>query len=201
MALIKLNRNKTGEVPTALADGELLVDQLKGRLYYADATGRIRYFSISPPFTGPVNKLDGDDKTTLADAIISWAKLVPAIIATAQEFQSGIAQRLLTPDNVWSAASFENVPFSSSVTLDLTQYINCIIPVAGNFTLQNPANGRSGQTGTILLNVTGTPTMTLGSAWKTASAVPPTLVGAVNRMDYIVISPTVVHYHLTRDVR
>jgi hypothetical protein len=44
MALIKLNRSKTGAVPTSLADGELFVEQLNGWLYYADATGVVRKF-------------------------------------------------------------------------------------------------------------------------------------------------------------
>ncbi len=44
MALIKLNRSKTGAAPSSLADGELFVDQLNGWLYYADATGVIRKF-------------------------------------------------------------------------------------------------------------------------------------------------------------
>jgi hypothetical protein len=42
MALIKLNRTKTGAVPKTLADGELYIDQLNGKLYWADATGVIR---------------------------------------------------------------------------------------------------------------------------------------------------------------
>jgi hypothetical protein len=42
MALIKLNRTKTGAVPKTLADGELYIDQLNGKLYWADATGVVR---------------------------------------------------------------------------------------------------------------------------------------------------------------
>lgn len=42
MAVIKLNRTKTGVVPTTLADGELYIDQLYGKLYWADATGVIK---------------------------------------------------------------------------------------------------------------------------------------------------------------
>ena len=46
MAVIKLNRTKTGVVPTALEDGELYIDQLNGRLYWADATGAIKSKSL-----------------------------------------------------------------------------------------------------------------------------------------------------------
>lgn len=42
MAVIKLNRTKTGVVPTALEDGELYLDQLNGKLFWADATGVIQ---------------------------------------------------------------------------------------------------------------------------------------------------------------
>ena len=47
MAVIKLNRTKTGVVPTALEDGELYIDQLNGKLYWADATGAIRFKSLA----------------------------------------------------------------------------------------------------------------------------------------------------------
>lgn len=46
MAVIKLNRTKTGVVPTALEDGELYIDQLNGKLYWADATGGIKFKSL-----------------------------------------------------------------------------------------------------------------------------------------------------------
>lgn len=46
MAVIKLNRTKTGVVPTALEDGELYIDQLNAKLYWADATGGIKFKSL-----------------------------------------------------------------------------------------------------------------------------------------------------------
>ena len=42
MALIQLNRTKTGSKPTTLADGELYIDQLNGMVWWADSTGRLR---------------------------------------------------------------------------------------------------------------------------------------------------------------
>jgi hypothetical protein len=42
MALIQLNRTKTGARPTELADGELYIDQYNGLVWWADSTGRLR---------------------------------------------------------------------------------------------------------------------------------------------------------------
>lgn len=46
MATIKLNRTKTGVVPTSLADGEFYIDQLNNTLYWADATGAIQSLNL-----------------------------------------------------------------------------------------------------------------------------------------------------------
>ncbi len=72
MALIKLNRTKTGAVPTSLADGELYIDQLNGLIYYADATGAIRKFSITgfAETAANADKVDGHHAGTAAGEVM-----------------------------------------------------------------------------------------------------------------------------------
>lgn len=52
MAVIKLNRTETGVVPTALEDGELYLDQLNSKLYWADATGAVRMTELQQFVSG-----------------------------------------------------------------------------------------------------------------------------------------------------
>jgi hypothetical protein len=69
MALIKLNRTKTGTVPKTLADGELYIDQLNGWLYWADATSVIRKTPLLGPFLAGTRALFQQ-----ASAPVGWTK-------------------------------------------------------------------------------------------------------------------------------
>lgn len=53
MATIQINRTKTGVVPVALADGELYIDQLNNKLYWADSTGAIKSLTLLLPTFAP----------------------------------------------------------------------------------------------------------------------------------------------------
>ncbi len=70
MALIKLNRTKTGAVPSALADGELYIDQLNGKLYWADASGRVQSTSLRDVFASGTVMLFRQ-----ATAPLGWSKV------------------------------------------------------------------------------------------------------------------------------
>lgn len=200
MAVIKLNRTKTGVVPTTLADGELYIDQLNGKLYWADATGIIRNIDLNLVFSGDVEKSAGSATLTIANLAVTFAKLATAAVATAAEFMSNTASKLLSAQAVWSAANFVTVAYSSSVSLDFNTFINVRITMTGAMTLANPTNVKPGQTGSILLTNASGFALTMGTNWKSVGAIAPNLVAGVNRLDYLVIDSTTIHYQVSRGI-
>lgn len=90
MAVIKLNRTKTGVVPTSLADGELYIDQLNGKLYWADATGVIKNCSI----LGLASYA-----TTAGSATIATIATNAGNADTVDGYHAGVAANQLVPLN------------------------------------------------------------------------------------------------------
>lgn len=200
MAVIKLNRTKTGVVPTALEDGELYIDQLNNKIYWSDATGVIRSMDLRPVFTGDVTKDAASNVLTLADSAVVFAKMAAAALASGAEFLSNTASKILTANGVWSAATFKTVTFASTVTLDMSTFVNASITMTGAMTLANPTNAKQGQTGSILLTNTSGYALSVGTAWKTVGAAAPGLVAGVNRLDYLVVDTAIIHYQIARGV-
>lgn len=200
MAVIKLNRTKTGVVPTALEDGELYIDQLNDKLYWADATGVIRNIDLKLVFTGDVTKDAFSSTTVIADNAVTFAKMATAAVSTAAEFLANTASKLLSAQTVWNAATFKTITWSASVTLDLNTLINGSVTLTGNTTLANPTNGKPGQTGSIIISNPSGYTLSVGTAWKTVGAIAPNLVTGTNRLDYLVVDATTIHYQIARGI-
>ena len=201
MALIKLNRSKTGKAPTSLADGELYVDQLNGRLYYIDASGVVRYFSSSGGvLTGDVTKPEGSTTTTIAAGVVTLAKLAAAAVASAADFMAAATGKLLTTDAVWGAGHFVGVPYAASITIDFKKYVNIYIEQTGPITFNNPTNIVPGKVGSIFIYNPGGHATTMGSYWVTTGAVRNFTSAGAYRIDYLNINDITVHFNVARNL-
>lgn len=80
------------------------------------------------------------------------------------------------------------------------------VTLGGNRTLGNPTNLVAGQGGSIIITQDGTGSRTLAysSNWKFAGGTAPVLTttaAAVDRLDYLVVSSSLIHAVLTKDVK
>ena len=94
----------------------------------------------------------------------------------------------------------------STITADFDTAQNFSVTLGGNRTLANPSNLDAGQTGSIFITQDGTGSRTLayGNQWAFAGGTAPTLTttaAAVDRIDYIVMSASIIHAVATLDVK
>ena len=94
----------------------------------------------------------------------------------------------------------------STITADLDTSQNFSVTLAGNRTLANPNNIDAGQTGSIFVTQDGTGSRTLafGNKWAFAGGTAPTLTttaAAVDRIDYIVMSASIIQAVVSLDVK
>jgi len=216
MATIQLNRSATGVAPTSLAPGEIYLDELNGRLYWADNTGAVHYTALlpvaitaaqMPALTGDVTTPGGSLATTIAAGVVTLAKIATAAVATTAQFLSNVASTLLTTDQVWGAAAPVGLTDAATISVDMSTFINAYVTLAGNRTLGNPANTKPGQSGSIFIfqDATGSRTLTLSSNWRTpggSGAWPglSTYANAVDRLDYVVFNSGNIHYVLSKGI-
>jgi hypothetical protein len=184
MALIKLNRTKTGAVPTSLADGELFIDQLNGWLYYADATGVVRKMSL----LGEANHAATADFATDAHMVDGHH------VGT-----SGAAVSSCSGRNEWSAGQVGK-PVVSGATVDLSLGNNFTITVNNTaVTLASPLNQVAGQSGVI--TITGASSIAFSSDWKFEYGAAPTAFGVTSAVAYYVIASGKIFSRLIRDIK
>ncbi|OCC05262.1 hypothetical protein BA190_10185 [Labrys sp. WJW] len=115
-------------------------------------------------------------------------------IASATDFASGTADKILEASAVWSAAAPKPATWATSLVLDFSK-INHWFVMGGNTTLGIPTNVKTGQTGYISIyqGSTGGQTMSFASCWKFANGVVPALSTGNNAWDklyYQVEDPT-----------
>lgn len=91
-------------------------------------------------------------------------------VATAAEFRSNSANKLLTTDKVWSAAATVALSDAATIAVDLSTGINFTVTIAGNRTLGNPTNQKVGQSGYFEVTASGgTRTLDKGAVWKSSN--------------------------------
>lgn len=171
-------------------------------LIFADGT------NIRLGYVVTADGIASDAVTTakIFDTAITYGKLNSTALATAGDFRSDTASKVLPVATVWDAAEYVSTAYSASVTLDLNTGFNFSITLTGNITLANPTNGKPGQSGVIQLTQDGTGgrTITLGSNFKTANGVAPnfdTVANRVNIIAYTVVSPTFIVISVLPGVR
>lgn len=97
-----------------------------------------------------------------------------------------------------ASADISALTSSANITIDMDTAQNHSVTLAHNTTFENPSNMNVGQTGSIIITQdgTGSRTASFGSYWKFAGATAPTLTttaSAVDRIDYIIVSSTLIH--------
>lgn len=126
--------------------------------------------------------------------------------ATTAQFRANTADKILSTDQVWSAAAPVTLTDGATITPDFSAGINFVVTLAGNRTLANPTNVKDGQSGVLLVkqDATGSRTLTWGSNWKWASATAPTLTTTASRTDKIFFfaeSSSIIHASVEKDSR
>jgi hypothetical protein len=114
--------------------------------------------------------------------------------ATAAQVRAGASViTALTPVTLTDAAT---------VAVDLSTGINFVVTLGGNRTLGNPTNTKDGQTGRIRVvqDGTGSRTLSFAANWKRQGGAPTlsTAAGAIDFIDYEVVSSTYIRYEFCR---
>ena len=111
-----------------------------------------------------------------------------ASFATAAEFRTGTgAAKALTPSAGFDAADSVALTPGANVSVDLATGFNFTLAMGGNYTLDNPTNGKAGQCGVIEITQDGTGSRTLayGTAWKFAGGTDPALTTTASAKDLL----------------
>jgi hypothetical protein len=114
---------------------------------------------------------------------------------TAAQYRANTADKVLSTDQVWSAADYVSLTDAATIAVDMSTFINATVTLAGNRTLGNPTNTKNGQSGVIEIvqDGTGSRTLAYGSNWEFAGGSAPTLsttAGATDALYYTVRSST-----------
>lgn len=119
-------------------------------------------------------------KTTAAFSDISTGA-----IASASEFWSDTASKLLSVGIVWDAAELVTLTYAASYAPNLNTFINGTMTLTGNLTLANPTNAKPGQSGVIVFvqDATGSRTISFGTDWKFPAGAVETLSTAASSVD------------------
>ena len=130
----------------------------------------------------------GSFAATIAAGVVTFAKMATAAVATAAEYLSNTASKLISVAAAWAAAVPVTITFSTTQTLDFSTFINGKITLTGNMTLQTPSNLKTGQSGCIefIQDATGSRTLNMtNSSFVSAGGTDITLSTAANARDLI----------------
>ena len=97
-----------------------------------------------------------------------------------------------------ASADISALTSSANITIDMDTAQNHSVTLAHNTTFENPNNMNIGQTGSVIITQdgTGSRTASFGAYWKFAGGTAPTLTttaSAVDRIDYIIVSASLIH--------
>tara|TARA_Y100001938_G_scaffold128217_1_gene181789 strand:- start:5294 stop:6109 length:816 start_codon:yes stop_codon:yes gene_type:complete len=126
--------------------------------------------------------------------------------ATAPEWGTGAGLDVVQTWTKGQRGEVTALSDGANISIDFNNSNNFSITLGGNRTLNNPSNCTAGQSGSIFVTQDGTGSRTLAyqSYWKWAGGTAPTLstaANAVDRIDYVVQSSSVIHAVATSDVK
>ena len=118
--------------------------------------------------------------TTSATGVIELATAAESKAATATD-------KAATASNLADYVSPQTLTDAATVALDVSLGVNSKVTLAGNRTLGNPTNLKSGQSGLISItqDATGTRTLAYASNWKFSGGTAPTLSTAAGSVDLL----------------
>lgn len=107
--------------------------------------------------------------------------------ATAAQFRANTAGKYLSTDEVWTAAAIVALTDASTVAVDMSAGFNFSVTLAGNRTLGNPTNTKTGQSGAIVVtqDATGNRTLAYGANWEFPGGSAPLLSTAAAAKDIL----------------
>ena len=105
-----------------------------------------------------------------------------------------------------AAANITALTSASTITIDMALSCHHSVTLAHNATFAAPSNQAVGQSGSIIITQdgTGSRTATFNTAFKFTGGNAPTLstaAGAVDRIDYLIVSSNVIHCAVSLDVK
>jgi hypothetical protein len=108
--------------------------------------------------------------------------------ATAAEYRANTANRVLTTDQAWGAAtSVPLVSVAGSTAVDLDLGLNFTLSMTENSALASPTNVKDGQSGKIEItqNAAAAKTLGFGAGWVFVGGVDPVISTALNARDVL----------------
>jgi hypothetical protein len=162
---------------------------------FATTADNLKADLASPTFTGtPAAPTAAAATSTTQLATTAFVNTNYAALATVNTFAKAVRGSIVALTDAATVAVDASLGNYFSVTL------------GGNRTLGNPSNLVAGQGGSIIITQDGTGSRTLAysSNWKFAGGTAPVLTttaAAVDRLDYLVVSSSIIHAALTKDVK
>ncbi len=124
---------------------------------------------------------------------------------TAAEWRNNTADKLLSTDQVWSAAAEVTLTDDTTIAVDMDLFINAKVTLTDNRTLGNPTNEKVGQSGyiRIIQDAGGTNTLAYGTDWEFAGGSAPVLATGGDDEDilhYVVLAANRILGPLSGDI-
>lgn len=169
---------------------------------YADALAFTANAGILPGQVGNNGKY-----LTTNGATASWGSIdgsnIPNFSASAAAIWLGsTALSAYTPGGFYTSAAEVTITFASTMTPDMSTFMNAVVTMTGNATLANPTNAKPGQTGRIrfIQDATGSRTLAVGANWKRDGGALSlsTAANAIDILEFDVITSSYILYNLLR---
>lgn len=136
--------------------------------------------NISNHFYQWLGKLQG----AAASTVNMLATISEALAADYWSNATGF--KALTPETVWSSTGYVSLTDGTTISVDMSTGFNFSVSIAGNRTLSNPSNAKTGQSGCFKVTASGADrTLTLDSNFKATSDIIEPVAIASGQIAYV----------------
>lgn len=136
--------------PAVDNDGDPLID---GALYFNTTSNLMRIYDLGNTTWNNVTTALADGSVTtakIADLAVTFGKMATSTLATASNYLSNTASKILTVASVWESAEYVALTDDGTdISIDLNTGIHFSFTMDDDLSLENPTNGKEGQTGFI----------------------------------------------------
>lgn len=165
------------------------LDAISGLTSAAD---RIPYYTGSGTaalaiFTSAGRALVDDASTSAQRTTLGLGTGATLDETTAAQYRNNTADKLLSTDQVWTAAEEVTLTDAATIAVDMDTFINAVVTLGGNRALGNPTNEKVGQSGLIRVvqDGTGSRTLSFGTDYEFAGGTAPTLTTTASAEDLL----------------